>query len=83
MEAMAALRNFQLRVLVSTDLVLLNAIKKSTPIATDLPFSQTARGIDIERINLVINMDLPRDVETYLHRIGRTGRFGNLISSFC
>ncbi|KAF9431277.1 DEAD (Asp-Glu-Ala-Asp) box polypeptide 20 [Podila epigama] len=35
-----------------------------------------ARGIDIDRVNLVVNMDLPKDPETYLHRIGRTGRFG-------
>ena len=37
-----------------------------------------ARGLDIDRINLVINMDLPYDAETYLHRVGRTGRFGTL-----
>jgi ATP-dependent RNA helicase DDX19/DBP5 len=42
----------------------------------------TARGIDVEDVNLVINFDLPvgqdgsPDYETYLHRIGRTGRFG-------
>ncbi|ORX57429.1 DEAD-domain-containing protein [Hesseltinella vesiculosa] len=35
-----------------------------------------ARGIDIDRVNLVINVDYPRDVETYLHRIGRSGRYG-------
>ena len=37
----------------------------------------TSRGIDINNINLVINLDLPRKCETYLHRIGRTGRFGS------
>ena len=36
----------------------------------------TSRGIDCDRINLVINLDLPHDAETYLHRVGRTGRFG-------
>ncbi|KAI7850689.1 P-loop containing nucleoside triphosphate hydrolase protein [Circinella umbellata] len=35
-----------------------------------------ARGIDIDRVNLVINIDYPRDVDTYMHRVGRTGRFG-------
>ncbi|ORY99991.1 P-loop containing nucleoside triphosphate hydrolase protein [Syncephalastrum racemosum] len=35
-----------------------------------------ARGIDIDRVNLVINMDYPDDIETYMHRVGRTGRFG-------
>ncbi|KAI8066004.1 P-loop containing nucleoside triphosphate hydrolase protein [Thamnidium elegans] len=35
-----------------------------------------ARGIDIDRVNLVINLDIPWEVETYLHRVGRTGRYG-------
>ncbi|KAI9269794.1 P-loop containing nucleoside triphosphate hydrolase protein [Sporodiniella umbellata] len=35
-----------------------------------------ARGIDIDRVNLVINLDLPWEIETYLHRVGRTGRYG-------
>ena len=39
---------------------------------------QTARGIDIDKVNLVVNLDLPTDPETYLHRVGRTGRFGTL-----
>eukprot|EP01092_Planopodium_desertum_P002311 TRINITY_DN1364_c0_g2_i3.p1 TRINITY_DN1364_c0_g2~~TRINITY_DN1364_c0_g2_i3.p1 ORF type:complete len:278 (+),score=39.05 TRINITY_DN1364_c0_g2_i3:119-952(+) len=34
------------------------------------------RGIDIERVNVVINYDMPEDVDTYLHRVGRAGRFG-------
>jgi ATP-dependent RNA helicase DeaD len=41
-------------------------------IATDV----AARGLDIERITHVINWDIPGDVETYTHRIGRTGRAG-------
>ncbi|ORX90563.1 DEAD-domain-containing protein [Basidiobolus meristosporus CBS 931.73] len=49
-------RNFQLRVLVCSDLI--------------------ARGVDIERVDLVVNLDMPRDPETYFHRVGRTGRFG-------
>lgn len=36
----------------------------------------TARGIDVQQINLVINFDITRDVHTYLHRIGRSGRWG-------
>lgn len=35
-----------------------------------------ARGIDIQQVSLVINYDIPIDKESYLHRIGRTGRFG-------
>jgi ATP-dependent RNA helicase RhlE len=43
-----------------------------TLVATDV----AARGIDVERISHVINFDLPVDSETYVHRIGRTGRAG-------
>merc|ERR1711869_179289 len=41
-------------------------------ISTDL----LARGIDAQQVNLVINYDLPQNLENYLHRIGRSGRFG-------
>ncbi|KAF9166891.1 DEAD (Asp-Glu-Ala-Asp) box polypeptide 20 [Actinomortierella ambigua] len=58
LQVMAKARNFELRVLVCTDLI--------------------ARGIDIERVNLVVSLDVPRDAETYFHRIGRTGRFGTM-----
>jgi superfamily II DNA/RNA helicase len=43
-----------------------------TLVATDV----AARGIDIDRISHVINFDPPHDSETYVHRIGRTGRAG-------
>jgi ATP-dependent RNA helicase DDX6/DHH1 len=36
------------------------------------------RGIDIQSVNVVINFDFPKTAETYLHRIGRSGRFGHL-----
>ncbi|EKF32325.1 ATP-dependent DEAD/H RNA helicase, putative [Trypanosoma cruzi marinkellei] len=36
------------------------------------------RGIDIQAVNVVINFDFPKYAETYLHRIGRSGRFGHL-----
>ena len=35
-----------------------------------------ARGIDVQQVSLVINFELPNDKELYLHRIGRSGRFG-------
>ena len=35
-----------------------------------------SRGIDIPQVNLVINYDIPPNKETYIHRIGRCGRFG-------
>ena len=41
-------------------------------LSTDL----LARGIDVQQLNLVINFDLPRSKETYIHRIGRSGRYG-------
>lgn len=41
-------------------------------IATDL----MARGIDVQQVSLVINYDLPTNRENYIHRIGRSGRFG-------
>ena len=41
-------------------------------LATDL----LARGIDVQQVSVVINYDIPRDVANYLHRIGRSGRFG-------
>lgn len=37
-----------------------------------------ARGLDISNVKHVINFDLPSDIEEYVHRIGRTGRVGNL-----
>jgi ATP-dependent RNA helicase DeaD len=46
--------------------------KSSILVATDV----VARGLDIPRISLVINYDLPGDNEAYVHRIGRTGRAG-------
>jgi len=36
----------------------------------------TARGVDIQQVNTVINFDIPKSPETYLHRIGRSGRWG-------
>ena len=41
-------------------------------VATDV----AARGLDVERIGLVVNFDVPKEAESYVHRIGRTGRAG-------
>jgi len=46
--------------------------KKRILVATNI----LARGIDIERVNVVFNYDMPDDSDTYLHRVGRAGRFG-------
>ena len=50
-------------------------------VATDI----AARGIDIDELTHVINYDLPNIPETYVHRIGRTGRAGasGIAISFC
>jgi ATP-dependent RNA helicase UAP56/SUB2 len=41
-------------------------------IATDL----LGRGVDVERVNIVVNFDMTSDSNQYLHRVGRAGRFG-------
>lgn len=41
-------------------------------VATDV----IARGIDVQQVSVVINYDMPKESETYIHRIGRSGRFG-------
>merc|ERR1719213_1528519 len=46
--------------------------QKRIMVCTDL----FGRGIDIERVNIVINYDMSDDGDTYLHRVGRAGRFG-------
>nr|XP_057941744.1 probable ATP-dependent RNA helicase DDX20 [Doryrhamphus excisus] len=65
LEAISKLKQYQCRVLISTDL--------------------TSRGIDAEKVNFVINLDVPQDWETYMHRIGRAGRFGTqgLAVTYC
>ena len=56
------------------DEIMINFRKNTTRvlITTDL----LSRGIDIQQVSLVINYDLPRDKQSYIHRIGRTGRYG-------
>merc|ERR1711935_686284 len=46
--------------------------QKRILVSTDL----FGRGIDIERVNIVINYDMPTESDSYLHRVGRAGRFG-------
>merc|ERR1712183_733054 len=46
--------------------------QKRIMVSTDL----FGRGIDIEKVNVVINYDMPTDSDSYLHRVGRAGRFG-------
>ncbi|MCU7812529.1 MAG: ATP-dependent RNA helicase DbpA [Candidatus Thiodiazotropha sp. (ex Notomyrtea botanica)] len=57
------------------DLVLVRFANGSVPVlvATDV----AARGLDIKELEAVINYELPREPEIYIHRIGRTGRAGN------
>lgn len=46
--------------------------EKRILVATDL----FGRGVDVSKINVVVNFDMPKDADTYLHRVGRAGRFG-------
>jgi len=46
--------------------------KSSLLIATDV----AARGLDIDDIRMVVNFDMPKEMDSYVHRIGRTGRAG-------
>ena len=57
------------------DQVLVRFSNRSVPVlvATDV----ASRGLDIKDLEAVINFELPRDPEIYIHRIGRTGRAGN------
>ncbi len=57
------------------DQVLVRFSNRSVPVlvATDV----ASRGLDIKELEAVINFELPRDPEIYIHRIGRTGRAGN------
>ncbi|ROS04606.1 ATP-dependent RNA helicase DbpA [Sinobacterium caligoides] len=48
-------------------------------VATDV----AARGLDIDDLALVVNYDIPRDVEVYIHRVGRTGRAGKSGRAVC
>jgi superfamily II DNA/RNA helicase len=54
------------------------ASKYNILIATDI----IARGIHVDNIDAVINYEFPQNNESYVHRIGRTGRAGNVGSSF-
>ncbi len=62
------------------DQVLLQLTNDSCPVlvATDV----AARGLDIKALAMVVNYELPRDPEVYVHRIGRTGRAGELGKAF-
>jgi ATP-dependent RNA helicase DDX20 len=51
----------------------LKSFKCRVLLATDL----MARGIDVENVNLIVNLEIPYDSSTYLHRIGRAGRYGS------
>ena len=48
------------------------------PSPVSLPTQVAARGLDIPHVKHVINFDMPSDIEEYVHRIGRTGRMGNV-----
>lgn len=55
-----------------------SCITFSCPAEQHLTADLFTRGIDIQAVNVVINFDFPKNSETYLHRVGRSGRFGHL-----
>lgn len=55
-----------------TDIINKFKLNSNLLIATDV----ASRGLDIPEIKTVINYDIPKDSDTYIHRIGRTGRAG-------
>ncbi len=71
----------KLRLLEMKQFITLKVIKNCILIATDV----AARGIDINNVDAIINFDIPNVPETYVHRIGRTGRAGKsgIAFSFC
>ena len=46
--------------------------KSRVLVSTDL----LSRGIDVQQVSVVINYDVPSNIQSYLHRIGRSGRYG-------
>ncbi|CAG9463678.1 unnamed protein product [Pedinophyceae sp. YPF-701] len=50
----------------------MRAFRLRVVVSTDL----VARGVDLDRVNIVVNVDVPRDAATYVHRVARAGRFG-------
>jgi len=68
-------RNLSFMRMTEVDACCLCRLAGKTPIlvATNV----AARGLDISDVNHVINFDMPKDIDDYIHRIGRTGRAGN------
>ena len=69
---MHQMRRNKVNLIISTDLVIYYLLKKIFLINKKL-----SRGIDVETLDIVIHFDLPVNIDTYFHRIGRTGRFGS------
>ncbi|KAJ7034008.1 P-loop containing nucleoside triphosphate hydrolase protein, partial [Mycena alexandri] len=59
-----------------TSLYALNSISREKCMYTCRDRDIFGRGIDVERVNIVINYDCPSDADSYLHRVGCAGRFG-------
>ena len=63
-------------ILVPPSLLSFKSGRTPVLVATDV----AARGLDIPHVTHVINYDLPKDIDDYVHRIGRTGRAGKKVS---
>lgn len=55
---------------------IINDFSKLNKIRCLISTDVTSRGVDVQGINLVLNWDMPNDINTYIHRVGRSGRFG-------
>lgn len=77
-EALKNFREGESTILVATGFFLLNFLKKKKKRIKLIAFQDIAsRGLDIENVTHVINLDLPHQIDDYVHRIGRTARIGN------
>ena len=78
-------KDFQKRILVATNLfgrgksIFIKAnrsLHTSQQLLLLITINNISLGMDIERVNIVFNYDMPEDTDTYLHRVARAGRFG-------
>ena len=69
-------KDFQKRILVATNLFGRGKIFLFNLFMHFKSYFYYSLGMDIERVNIVFNYDMPEDTDTYLHRVARAGRFG-------
>lgn len=74
-----SLNNVKIYLVVNTNIQTISCnINENDDLIYNFVIDLFTRGIDIQAVNVVINFDFPKHAETYLHRIGRSGRYGHL-----